>query len=540
MLRRTRVARIASAVFGLGLMACAAALSANPPAAGVALAWTPEPGSGLPARDRTQVFSRDREVNVADALGLTATAASAVGVIGLAAGGGLCAIALFARRRPEDAADRLRAARPNPAVTLETRAGIQLDAPFATLLRSVFAPYQRVLVEAEFRSGYSGARAFLAIPIKADGRADAHAIVKIGEAGDIAREFANYRRFVKDTLPPAAARIQEAPTALAGHGPSRLAVLRYTFVGAGEQRPVSLREALLARPDAALLRQVFDTFGPTWWMQRHARAFTCAREYDRALPVHLVVTSEAAPADGARAIDGRRPPPPGLARGDLVVLSRFGRAERRADGESGSLTGAGQPPLRVRVTGAPAARALLQPLAGRIVDTRETLLRAAAGDGDLFGLPDPIARLPELLDRTVRGSQSIIHGDLNLENALVGPGGQVWLIDFAEAREGHPLADFAHLYAELVAHVVTPQVASPREALEAMASQRGPAWLTLLQTVEGMAGRCLFDPADPSEWALARGMMCLGALEFDHLSPAQKRMLYLTAALAWSDLPARP
>ncbi len=499
--------------------------------ASVALAWTAEPGSGLPARDRAQIFSRAREVIVSDAGGIPVSAAAVAGLVALVVGG-LCAAVLFARRRPGNTG-LPRPAKPNENLALETQAGIQLDPARAALLRAVFAPYQRVVVEGEFRSGYSGARAFLAVPIKPDGRADAHAIVKIGDATAIGREYDNYARFVKDTLPPVTARIQEPPVAVEPRSGS-LAALRYTFVGAGGVRPISLREALLANPDPALLRQLFDTFGPTWWMQRHARTFTCAQEYDRALPAHLVVA--AAPGTvGARGVDGRRAEPPGLARGEQVTLSHFARIERRADSESWSLIGAGSPPLRVRVLGARAAAPSL-PGAYQIVDTRLAFLREAAGEGELFGLPEPLEMLPRLLDRTVRGSQSIIHGDLNLENALVGPGGAVWLIDFAETREGHPLADFAHLYADVIAHIVAPQVTSPREALEAMVSHRGPAWLALLQTIDGMAGRCLYDPADHNEWALARGMVCLGALKFANLSAAQKRLLYLTAALAWSEL----
>ena len=44
---------------------------------------------------------------------------------------------------------------------------------------------------------------------------------------------------------------------------------------------------------------------------------------------------------------------------------------------------------------------------------------------------EDLERLPAWLNQTVAGTQSTIHGDLNLENALVGPGGIVWLIDFA-------------------------------------------------------------------------------------------------------------
>ena len=73
-----------------------------------------------------------------------------------------------------------------------------------------------------------------------------------------------------------------------------------------------------------------------------------------------------------------------------------------------------------------------------------------------LGLPDPLYRLPGLLKESISGTQSTIHGDLNLENILVGLGGFVWLIDFASTRDGHTLFDFAHLGAELIAHVTRP------------------------------------------------------------------------------------
>jgi hypothetical protein len=509
--------------------------------ASVALVWTAAPGSGLPARDRAQIYSRAREITVSDTLGLETSAATAAGLAGLVLGGGMCALALRNRRAPGDPG-RLRVVRANPDLALETQSGIILDPARAGLMRAVFSPYKRVVVEGEYRSGYSGARTFLAVPIKPDGRSDAHAIVKIGDAVAIAREYDNYRRFVKDTLPPVTARIQEPPvTAEGGHaGPVKMAALRYTFVGAGDQRPISLREALLKRPDPALLRQLFDTFGPTWWMQRHARTFICAQEYDRALPAHLVVSPVYGSVEHGRNIDGRQPPPEGLRRGDTITLARFPRVELRADGESWSLFGApagGQPPLRVRVIGTRGAPPRL-PGVYQVVDTRLAFLREAAGTGETFGLPDPLEALPALLNRTIRGTRSIIHGDLNLENALVGPGGAVWLIDFAETREGHPLTDFAHLYADIVAHVVAPQAHSPEEALAGMHGEGAPAWLPLLQTIDGIAGRCLYDPADTSEWDLARGMVCLGALKFGNLSATQKRLQYLTAAAAWAGLGA--
>ena len=45
--------------------------------ASVALVWTAAPGTGLPARDRAQIYSRAREITVSDTLGLETTAATA-------------------------------------------------------------------------------------------------------------------------------------------------------------------------------------------------------------------------------------------------------------------------------------------------------------------------------------------------------------------------------------------------------------------------------------------------------------------------------
>jgi hypothetical protein len=152
-------------------------------------------------------------------------------------------------------------------------------------------------------------------------------------------------------------------------------------------------------------------------------------------------------------------------------------------------------------------------------------LRRWCADFERFDLPDPLERMESWLATTIRGTRSTIHGDLNLENILVGPGELVWLIDFAQTREGHPLFDFAHLEAELVAHVLAPQCGSARAFLDRLAGGD-----VLLGAVEAIAGRCLFDPTRPAEFRLALCLACLGALKFANLSPLAKHCLYLTAA----------
>jgi hypothetical protein len=191
----------------------------------------------------------------------------------------------------------------------------------------------------------------------------------------------------------------------------------------------------------------------------------------------------------------------------------------------------GQPPLRLRW------QSLEPPLGhARVVATRETLLREFVAGLDLLGLPDPLLRLPEWLSATVVGSQSIIHGDLNLENVLVGPGGFVWLIDFAQTGLGHPLLDFAHLEAEIIAHIIAPQIAAPEDylVLWSAATTQPPAapsnLQSLLFTLHQLASRCLADATQPREYQHALALACLGALKYPRLDRHAKHLLYLTAA----------
>ena len=164
-----------------------------------------------------------------------------------------------------------------------------------------------------------------------------------------------------------------------------------------------------------------------------------------------------------------------------------------------------------------------------IVATRESLLRDYVAGFDLFGLPDPLLKLPTLLDERVMGTQSTIHGDLNLENVLVGPGGFVWLIDFAQTRNGHPLFDFAHLEAEIIAHIIAPQMSGEQWAMSIEQNSKISNYQLLITTLHSIASRCLFNPSQMREYQLALFMACLGSLKYTNLNTHQKHLLYLTA-----------
>jgi len=491
------------------------------------LRWTPQQGIAGQLRE-TEIYARGLEVQVRSFFGMTRQQAMTGGVFGLVFGGGLSLFGMAGLFNP--ARRTLLFENPNPALVIEPRPGLSLQPSEGVLLRSLFNRYARLVLESEFLSGYSGARTFLALPIRPDGGADAHTIVKIGERQAIRREYENYEQFVRDTLPPITARIQRPPVTARL---SEQAALQYTFIGAPGQTPSSLRQALLQEPDPALLLKLFETFGPNWWMQRRPYVFRLALEYDRVLPTHLVV----APEKGhGRSLDGRMSSDEASFQvGELVTLRNFPTVERRFDGRSLALTGKatpGLPPLRLRWLG------LADPngASGRVVTTRLGLLQESAAGFDRLGLPDPLERLPERLRETVNGTQSTIHGDLNLENILVGLGDFVWLIDFATTRKGHTLFDFAHLGAELIAHILAPKVESPVDFLSGMQAvypdahpAPSPAF-ELLKTIQEISSRCLFNSSQPREFHLALYMSCLGALKYVNLQANQKHLLYLAAA----------
>jgi hypothetical protein len=471
------------------------------------------------------LYDRALTIQVRSLFGLTAREVMALGVAGVAFGSTLslplAAHWLRGARRPP-----LQVLKPNPAVAIERPPGLALNPAETELLSALFARYQRLVLTAEFHSGYSGARTLLARPVQPGGQADAPAIVKLGDVDAIQQEYRNYETYVKVTLPPVTARIQAPPVRAAPHAglPSRLAALRYTFLGAPGQPPLSLREALLAEPDPARLEQLFATFGPNWWMQRRPYTFVLGLEYDRLLPAHYVLE----PAGAERpttVLDGRQPASAArLTPGQVVRLTHLRVAARRPDRLSlhGSPP-AGQLPLRLRWL----SQAAPEGAAARVVATRAGLLRDLSRDFAHPDLPDPLGLVDDLLGQVVAGTRSTIHGDLNLENVLVGPGNLVWLIDFAQTREGHPLFDFAHLHAAILGQVVAPRLASPASLPALLADGAGSP---LLAAMQSLAARCLFNPAEPREYALALFMACVGALKYATLDTHQKHYLYLSAA----------
>jgi len=483
------------------------------------LRWTPQSGvSG--ATHQATVYSRGLDVQVTSFFGLSRTQALFSGFFGLLLGSGMGLAALVVRSKPVRSA--LRVLKPNPAVAIEPRPGLVLVPYESELLRALFSRYARLVLESEFLSGYSGARTFLLLPIRGDGHSDAYTIVKIGQRQAIQREFENYELYVKDSLPPITARIQHIPVALRD---GERAAVQYTFIAEPGRMPSSLHQALWQDGDPGLIHRLFDTFGPNWWMQRQPYSFRLGQEYDRLLPPHYVLQPC---QERSRRMLGESASPAeySLEPGEVVGFSSFASSEPRQDGKSCTVSfnpPPGMPALRLRwlAPHPPERRS-----AGRVVAARTDLLSEMVKGFDLCGMPNPLLRLPDIVNESVTGTRSIIHGDLNLENALVGPGGFVWLIDFALTRQGHTLFDFARLETEIIAHILAPHLTDPSSVVSILQSRSN----ALLNAVEEIASRCLFNPSQPREYQLALLMSCLGALKYSNVDEQGKRCLFLAAA----------
>jgi hypothetical protein len=491
--------------------------------------WIPVNRTELPVRE-VVAYSRALDVKVISFMGLSRSQAMATGWFTLLLGSGLSFLAITIRPRRDQLFPAMELHSPNQELSVELTKGLHLSRDERSLLQSLFSRYARLIIEQEFQSGYSGARTFLILPVRSDGRNDAYTIAKIGERQAILKEYQNYETFVKDTLPPMTARIQRPPVSTKAVQGLRLAGIQYTFIGEPGRPPVSVHKHLSEKPDAGFVNKLLNTFGPNWWLQRKPYTFRIAAEYDRVLPTHLVIEPEE--GKGVE-LDGHlQPDEINLRLGQLVTLRNFAISEKRLDGKSQSLTGysdKGRSPLRVRWL----SPNQYEGASGRIIANRQSLLESFVQGYPLYGLADPLDRVTHILTKTIIGSQSILHGDLNLENILVGPGDMLWLIDFAQTREGHTLFDFSHLGAEIIAHLASELIDEPKEFLSVL--QHAPKYKhhplnIMLENLEMNSSRLIFNPREIWEYRLTLALSCLGALKFFNLSSKSKHFLYLAAA----------
>ncbi|MEL7675489.1 MAG: Clp protease N-terminal domain-containing protein [Chloroflexota bacterium] len=451
------------------------------------------------------------------------------------------------------------------------------------VLQLMFREYGQVQIVRELNGGYSGARVLLVRPVRVDGYKDAPVVAKLDDRYAVLYERRRYDLHVKGTLPSTTARLVDMPVV-----PDDLSIggLKYTFVGHIEDtEPVNLREYALQSPPQAvaeLIRALFESFGPAWWLQRKPYRFGAWREYEHALPPALVLEAvpESTANKGTRVIRplGSWSRSSQILPGEVIAIEEFSVQKIDADKDRLHLAAGSQPEalnraskVEIRGLGREAGHyrgEVIPRLCGRVVHTRDDLLRRSLQqlepDFDFQGasipcplpgvadLPNPILHVNELLERQVAGYLSIIHGDLHAGNVLVGPRGDAWLIDFGWTREGHTLFDWAMLEVNLLVEVVARRarpgwagawdVIRLLRALNRGESLRGAGGdaalleaLGMIEAVREVVRECLAVPGHWREYFVALAFTGLRLTDWLSETIDGRRLAFLVAALGLAE-----
>jgi hypothetical protein len=360
--------------------------------------------------------------------------------------------------------------------------GVTLTAQEKSLLQRLYHPgYEQVLVERDFSSGYSGARVLLTLPVTAGGLRAAHKVTKLDFALALRREQENFAQRVGDFLPFCAARVEKY------YEQGERAALNYVFVGGGVLGQVLELEEYYRQHTA---EQVIETLkvllerelGQRWYGQSTPLNCFFADEYGRRLVEHLRLELRPASNDALWPV-GKPPavlpdyqPIPvdaifnqyaTLHTGRLLsvedlVVTQIKRDEvrlREPDGQGAVVrvkfaSPSKVPPGLEKGSHVGVRGQVVHNRRGRMEQiVRQVFPALSSGTGDesiqLPGVPgtypNPLSIYPAILNRTLRGRQSYVHGDLHLRNVLVDEGGRGWLIDFAHVAKRHNLFDFIKL-----------------------------------------------------------------------------------------------
>lgn len=457
----------------------------------------------------------------------------------------------------------------------------ELDQEERQVLQEMFRSYAEVEIVRELKRGNSGARVVLVRPVRGEGRMDAPVVVKIDDRQAILQERRRYDLHVKNTLPAAAARLLDSPVA---PDDCWLGGLKYTFVGRLEDtNPVSLRE--VARQRAAdelsrFIRELFVALGPSWWQHPNPPfRFFVWREYEHVLPAALVL--EALPYTTKVGATGHELKPleswsrnNQILPGEIVALNgfvvqKFDLAKDEVQLAAGARPEAINRASKVKVRGLGIDKntyfrgRVVERVVGRVVSTRDDLLMRALQQLEPYfdlrrdlipsmhdfvpDLPNPIMNIANMLDRQVSGHLSTIHGDMHLENILVGPQGDAWLIDFAWAREGHSLFDWALLelsfLAEFVSHLPDEGWSGPwkviglvnainrRKSIGVNEEDEVSRAIPVITAIREVVSKCLVGE-QWNEYFVAMALLALRMMDWQSETLNGRRLAFLMAALA--------
>ncbi len=483
-------------------------------------------------------------------------------------------------------------------VQIENPRRLPLPAQVEAILERAFPTCQRVVVEAELGSGFSGSRVFLVHPIKQV--PELPAVVKIAPAYLVEREYQVYQEHIRNKL-SGAAEIRGGPVLLPD---SDQAGLCYHLVGSGVFEIESLnsfcRHASVREVWHVLEKRLFKRIAPLWRFNYTSAQFSFQASYDHLLPVNLLIEPTSPPTDVPSRVlkvlePGALTDAP-LEPGDYVRVRGFVVTEVDVDGAAVTLN---LPPpsdglpasyrLRVRPVDSPAAYRINQvvdAITGVVTATRTDLLRSYACQAlgcspeavmartltppgsPAITLPNPLVAVPDILSEPHHVRIATVHGDLNMENVLVALDTRdVRLIDFAMARQDHVLHDLLRLETGVATWLLPQALAEahlPAETIHRLYEQlhqtvhqpgRFPSFdqlhpalrkvFVMLATIRKTAREYLVAPDDWGEYYRGLTLYLSGALKFKNLdevpqAPVPKRVAFWGAASAQQLLHAPP
>lgn len=484
---------------------------------------------------------------------------------------------------------------PQPGLRLENPKKLPFPAQAEEVVRTMFAGYQRVIVEKEFGGGFSGGQVFLISPIRSNNIRELPAIVKLASVSLIQQEWQAYHDYIRDRLPHSTG-VQGQPVLPPD---SAWGGLRYPLVGSGKFAIQSLynycRHASLADITFTLER-LLKVLEPLMQPNRTSPAFYLQASYDPILPVNLMI-EPATPPPGVQPVllTPTNLPDRPFQHEDYVRLEGFIITKVDLVNQTINLNVPAkttEPPasycLRLQGIGDLAAyqvHQLIPPIEGKVIETRAERLQAEArralGHGfnlasdtltlpDGMELPNPLAALPAILSQYPDVKIGCVHGDLNLENILVDPATRdVSLIDFAAAREDHLLHDFLRLETEVVTKLI-PEIlakanlgpAAIRRFYEQLhqvvvhGSHVNPNQLphptldkplAILTATRKAARRYMLNPDDWTEYYQGLTLYLLGAMKFGNLDkmpeapgPLPKQVAFWGAATVVGVMNSKP
>lgn len=461
-------------------------------------------------------------------------------------------------------------------IELNPDSDLSLTKDQSYILRRMFHGYARIRIEQQLQGGYTPSSLFVVTPIQTDGRKDSTVVVKVGPTDVILDEAHRYDRYVKSTLPPLTARLQDTPTAPEA---SELAGLKYGFIVGADEKPHNLRSLISDwSPDQLgkwLHKNLFEVFGTTWWRQRTSYRFEVWREYDWLLPPILTLDVV---YDKRASMQIHKLEPPikrnslkEFELGELVSIDNF--IVRKVDKETRTLqlaVGHGTDAahaykIEIRninlIKNTHYRGEIVDSIIGRVWQTRDeqmiNAVRALEPNFDITGnsisyndmkIPNAIFTYQNLMEMTIEGSICTIHGDLHLGNILLGPADNGLLIDFAQTRDGHTVFDWATLEISLLADYILPKVNSDSwDVIWEVAGylycvNRGipfPDTNLILDDVfevirenRRIVQACLYDKNSWSEYYVALALASLRAMRWKTMHMAGRRLMYLASGLA--------